>query len=241
MASMFNAATNFNNGGGSALTFNTGNVTLMTSMFQSATAFNRDITSWSTIKVTSMASMFQSATAFNNGQTSGTTGTNPLNWNTGAVTSMANMFNAARNFNQAISNWDTSKVTTMVSMFQGVTTIANTTRFNNGQASGTVPGTAPLNWNTSNVTTMANMFRYCISFNQNITKSGSNWDTSKLTTLASIFEGINGTTGLHLFNNSEGPGGVTAPMGWTFTNPPTSTTYRTNSNLSNTNKPASLP
>ena len=44
----------------------------------------------------------------------------------------------------------------------------------------------------------------------------------------------------HLFNNGQNSGGTTAPMGWSFNVTPTSTNYRTNSNLTSSNKPSSL-
>ena len=143
------------------------------------------------------------------------------------------MFNTARLFNQDIGSWNTSKVTSMASMFLGTTLLSTTTQFNNGQASGTIPGTAPLNWDTSNVTTMVSMFRYCIAFNQPISKSGSYWDTTNVTTVSQMFEGIGTGTGLHLFNNGEAPLGETAPLNWTFKEnvTPTNTSWRTNSNL----------
>jgi surface protein len=227
----------------------------LASMFQSNTAFNQDISGWIVSNVTTMANMFNAATIFNNGDiplsswyapkctTFASMFLNARDFNqpltnlvdTSGVTSctLASMFNGARLFNQNISNWNTSKVTAMDSMFLGTTILATTTQFNNGQASGTIPGTAPLNWDTSNVTTMLSMFRYCIAFNQPISKSGSYWDTTNVTTVSQMFQGINATTGLHLFNNGEPPLGETAPLNWTFKDnfTPTNTSWRTNSNL----------
>ena len=226
MAGMFQINTSFNNGG-VALTWSAPKCLSFASMFQQATAFNQPITNLvntSGVASCAMNSMFQSATLFNQ---------NIGSWDVSKVTTMASMFQGATLFNQNIGGWNTINVTTMVSMFLGTTT--NATQFNNGQPSGTVPGTAPLLWNTSKVTTMASMFQYCLAFNQPISKSGLYWDTSLVTTVAAMFNGINGTTGIHLFNNGKAALDETAPLNWTFPNPPnpppTNTNWRTNSRL----------
>uniref|UniRef100_A0A6C0ISV3 BspA family leucine-rich repeat surface protein n=1 Tax=viral metagenome TaxID=1070528 RepID=A0A6C0ISV3_9ZZZZ len=225
----------FNNGGSNTInTWYAPKCTSYVSMFQGAVAFNQPLpilVDTSSVAICSMASMFQTATIFNQ----------PIgNWNTIHATSMASMFQGASAFNQNIGNWNTSNVTSMANMFVGFTNITTTTKFNNGQASGTTPGTAPLNWNTSKVTTMNSMFRYCIGFNQNITTSGSNWNTNLVTDVSGMFQGINNTTGIHLFNNSQAVGGITAPMGWVFTTVPASGNYRLNCNLTTANKPTQL-
>jgi hypothetical protein len=46
-----------------------------------------------------------------------------------------------------------------------------------------------------------------------------------------MFQGINGTTGIHLFNNGKGLLDETSPLNWTFNVLPTSTSYRLNSRL----------
>ena len=222
----------------------------MLGMFISAIRFNQPIGNWYTSNVTSMSNMFQGATVFNNGQASGKTvpGTAPLNWDTSSVTNMASMFSSATSFNQPISStelrpliWNTSKVTSMTNMFQGSTATSSTTIFNNGQVSETVPGTSPLNWNTINVTNMSNMFQYCISFNQPI----GSWNTNKVTSIAAMFQGIGSGSNMHLFNNGQEVNrDAAAPMGWTFSVPitqPNYANYRTNCNLTNGNKPVSLP
>ena len=137
-------------------------VTNMSSMFNRASVFNQDISSWDTSSVTTMDNMFNFAQMFNNGG-------QPLNWNTALVTNMSNMFSAASAFNQDISSWNTSAVTGMSGMFNG------TLAFNNGGQ--------PLNWNTSLVTNMANMF-FSSAFNQDI----SMWDTSKVTHMFNMFK-----------------------------------------------------
>jgi len=228
----------------------------LTSMFQSATLFNQNIGSWKLSKVATLTNMFTLSRDFNNGGSN-----TIQDWSAPLCTSFASMFSSTSAFNQPLTNlvdttslgvascslasmfqsailfnknigsWNTSNVTTMASMFSGTTTLATTTTFNNGQASGTVPGTAPLNWNTSRVTTMANMFQYCVAFNQPIGANGAYWNTPLVTTVVSMFQGINGTTGIHLFNNGKGALDETAPLNWTFNVLPTSTSYRLNSRL----------
>ena len=63
--------------------WDTSNVTNMSSMFRLNDGFNKDISYWDTSNVTNMGSMFNGATAFNNG------GNNTINnWDTSSVTSM---------------------------------------------------------------------------------------------------------------------------------------------------------
>ncbi|MFT7252198.1 MAG: surface protein, partial [Flavobacterium sp.] len=71
--------TSFNQNIGS---WNTSNVTLMNSMFQSATSFNQNIGLWNVGNVINMSSMFRSANLFN--QNIGT-------WNVGNVVNMTSM------------------------------------------------------------------------------------------------------------------------------------------------------
>ncbi len=65
-------------------------------LFNTATAFNQPIGTWSTAAVTSMIFLFNTATAFN--QPIGT-------WRTAAVTFMERMFYKAAAFKQALC-WD---------------------------------------------------------------------------------------------------------------------------------------
>ncbi|MEK9604551.1 MAG: BspA family leucine-rich repeat surface protein [Flavobacteriaceae bacterium] len=88
--------------------WDTSNVTIMRSLFDSASAFNQDIGSWNTSSVTDMSFMFYDASAFN--QDIG-------NWDTSSVTNMRSIFYVAIAFNQDIGNWDTSNVTNMSYMF----------------------------------------------------------------------------------------------------------------------------
>jgi hypothetical protein len=84
------------------------------------------------------------------------------------------------------------------------------------------------------------MFQFNIFFNQSITTSGNIWNTNLVTTINSLFQGATSTSLITLFNNGEIITGTTAPMGWTFNVAPTSTNYRLNCRLTNSNKPASL-
>ncbi len=157
MSYMFNNATIFNQ---DISSWDTSGVTNMSYMFYGATSFNQPIGTWNTSKLTSMNNMFTNAVSFNQ----------PIgNWDTSKVSSMYSTFYLASSFNQPINNWDTSNVTTMYGMFNGATS------FN--QPIGT--------WNTSNVTVMDYMFVNATSFNQPI----GSWDTSKVTGMYSIFSG----------------------------------------------------
>jgi surface protein len=185
LSSMFNGATAFNNG----LNTNTNPVTGlpgingwninttaasvdMSSMFRSASAFNREVSSWNVSKVTSASNMFFSAIAFNQ----------PLaNWErigstVGNMTNMSAMFQNASAFNQNIGNWNVSKVTTFVQMFQG-------SGFNNG-------GSPDINNWAINTTlgtnvNMSSMFSTTGSFNQPI----GNWNVSKVTNFSNFMFG----------------------------------------------------
>ncbi|MFK7813671.1 MAG: BspA family leucine-rich repeat surface protein, partial [Maribacter sp.] len=81
-------------------------------MFQSATAFNQDISGWDVSKLSTFANMFNNATSFNQ----------PIgNWTTSSVNNTFTMFNSATAFDQDISNWDVSSVGDMLNMFNGIT------------------------------------------------------------------------------------------------------------------------
>lgn len=160
------------------------NVTDMSWMFASCTAFNGNINNWNTSSVTNMSRLFQNASAFNQ----------PLNnWDVSNVTDMTFLFDHASSFNQNISNWNVSNVTDMHYLF------GNASSFNQ-----------PLNsWDVSNVIDMTNMFGFASSFNQplgnwnvnNVTKMGflfqetpfnqniNGWDVSNVTEMLAMFAG----------------------------------------------------
>jgi len=205
--SMFNGASNFNNGDENDITKSKindwnigGSVTSVSisSMFQSASAFNRDISSWSVSKATSTSGMFAFASAFNqnigNWNVSNITNFQSMfqgasafnnngssdidNWDINTAPSanvnMQSMFSTTGSFNQPLNSWNTSEVINMKSMF----TIS---RFNNGELPG-VAGT--LAWNTGKVTNMSSMFGVNSRFNCNI----QSWNVSKVTDMSSMFE-----------------------------------------------------
>ena len=87
----------------------TGNVTVMSGMFQSSSSFNQDIGSWDVSNVTDMNSMFFSSKIFNLDISS---------WVVSSVANMNSMFSGATEFNRDISEWDVSSVTNMNDMFR---------------------------------------------------------------------------------------------------------------------------
>jgi surface protein len=138
--------------------WNTENITDMSTVFRQAFAFNGNIGSWNTEKVTTMEGLFYDAKAFNQ---------NIGNWNTEKVTNMRAMFYQAETFNQDISRWNTISVKNMDFMF-GYTYV-----FNQNISS----------WNTANVINMGYMFQNAKAFNQNI----SNWNTASVTDMREMF------------------------------------------------------
>ena len=87
-------------------------VTDMRDMFNEASNFNGNLSTWNVSKVTDMSYMFADATSFN-GTLSG--------WDVSSVTVIYNMFEGATSFNQDISGWNVSGVTDMDDMFKGAT------------------------------------------------------------------------------------------------------------------------
>ena len=90
--------------------FNTQNVTNMSSMFHYCKSLTLDLSSFNTSKVTSMRSMFSDCKSL--------TSLDISNFNTSNVTDMSWMFfNCKGLINLNLSNFNTSKVTNMSSMF----------------------------------------------------------------------------------------------------------------------------
>ena len=122
-------------------------VTDMNNMFNTALAFNGNISGWDTSGVTNMSDMFNTALAFNG---------NIGGWDTSSVTDMSDMFYYALAFNGNIGNWDTSSVTDMGGMFYYAEAFnQDIGDYNNG-------------WDTYSVLDMEFMFYYAGAFNQDL-------------------------------------------------------------------------
>ena len=145
LVSIFFGATAFNNGG-QALTWTMpsgGGFKQISSMFQGATSFNQDCSSW--VVEGNINQIFYLASSFNNGG-------QPLTWDVSNVTSMNGLFQGT-SFNQDISTWDVSNVTNMGAMFQ------NNASFNQDIGS----------WNFgAGLYDVRSMFQGATSFNQNL-------------------------------------------------------------------------
>jgi len=109
-----------------AATTCTSGISDLSSMFQGAGSFNRDISSWDTSKVTSMSRMFERAAAFD--QDIG-------GWDVSEVTNMSGMFRDASSFNSDLSGWCVSGIAQQPG------------RFDQGARSWTSPDAYPV-WGT---------------------------------------------------------------------------------------------
>jgi len=155
MRYMFQDASSFNQ---DISSWNVSNVTDMSSMFLDAGSFNQDIGSWNVSSVTDMGGMFYEASSFN--QDIGS-------WDVSSVTHMFGMFYEASSFNQYIGSWDVSSVKNMRDIFHGASS------FNQDIGS----------WNVSSVTDMIGMFWNAYSFNQDI----GSWDVSNVKSMREMF------------------------------------------------------
>lgn len=133
--------------------WNTSNVTRMSSTFSEADVFNQDISSWDVSNVTTLSATFAGATAFNQDISS---------WDISKVTRLFATFNSASAFNQDISTWDTSSVTDMEFAF------TSATAFNQDLGS----------WDISNVTTMNQMFDSTAMSTENYSRTLIGWANS---------------------------------------------------------------
>lgn len=194
---MFQNASSFNNGNvagvGNAFGLDVSSVKTFRYMFNGATAFNQDLTSWDVSSGTSFQGMFELATVFNNGDVAGAS-TKPLKWDTTSMTDCSEMFQKASVFNQKLedklttNNWNTSNVTIMHYMFD------DAKKFNQD-----ISG-----FDVSNVETMHYMFKSAEDFNQDI----SSWNLSSVVNTSNMFRGALD------FNNGDAFGVGSSPLGW---------------------------
>jgi surface protein len=181
------------------------NVTNMSDMFNSAHAFNQDISSWNTPSLLYINNMFRNAYAFNQPIVSSAGHWNTSNvvsmngtfaetwvfdqdlntWDTGKVTEFSSMFYVAREFNGDISNWDTSSGVNFSAMFQSAVKYnqpLNSWDVSSGHYFGAMFTDAqvfnqPLNsWDTSSAEQMHSMFSSAYKFNQPL----NNWNVSNV-------------------------------------------------------------
>jgi surface protein len=197
MSYMFDGATSFNQ---DISTWNTSSVKNMDGMFNGATIFNQPLSTWNTSSVTTMRNMFNGASSFNQ---------NISSWNTSNVTDMAGMFDGATIFDKPLNTWNVSSVTDMFAMFKDATSFnqplnnwnTSSVTIMAGMFDGATIFDKPLNtWNTSSVTEMSEMFKNALSFNQDI----SNWSTSNVTDMIQMFQGASS------FNQNLSPWNVTS-------------------------------
>lgn len=163
MRRMFIGATAFNQDLNSA-SWNNGVISVidMSDMFQSATAFDGDISGWVPRNVTLFFGMFLSASAF------GTVNGDLSSWDVSSGQDFTGMFQSASKFNSAIGNWNMSNATDVKQMF------LNASEFNQ-DISTWERNADPMNTSTvSNALSMRRMFSGALLFNQDI----SNWDVS---------------------------------------------------------------
>ena len=163
ISGMFDSASSFN---GDLSSWDVSSVTDMTRMFDSASSFNGDLSSWDVSSVTDMTQMFYEASSFNGDLSS---------WDVSSVTDMTQMFYEASSFNGDLSSWDVSSVTDMTGMFDSASSF-------NGDLS---------SWDVSSVTDMTEMFYEVPSFNGDL----SSWDVSSVTGMSGMFEGASSFNG----------------------------------------------
>jgi surface protein len=209
MSSMFNNASKFNQ---NISSWNTSNVKNMSYMFKDATIFNQNISPWNTSNVSTMEFMFLNAKAFNQDISS---------FNVSSVQNMGGMFFGATLFNKNISVWSTLNVTDMSNMFYEATAFNQDISYFNVSTvqnmAGMFFGATAFNrnialWSTSNVINMDSMFSGATAFNQDI----SPWNTSNVTNMRSMFSGAT------IFNQNM--------SNWNTTNGNTSKIFSPNAN-----------
>ncbi len=150
MAGMFKDTNSFQ-GDGLRFWTNTGLVTDMSYMFNSANGLSAGIRldGFNTTNVISMQGMFMNTDIESFGR--------GLDWDTSNVTDMSYMFADCGSFNDDLSDWNTISVTTMESMFQN-------SNWNNGSEAGLF-GAVQIPWNLTSLTNARAMFKGNSNFN----------------------------------------------------------------------------
>jgi surface protein len=177
---MFNGASSFN---GDISSWDVSSVTDMRGMFFDATSFAGALDHWDVSNVTDMSFMFSKANSFDGYLNS---------WDVGSVTAMEGMFDGAGSFNQDLNNWDVSNVTNMVQMFRQAASfngdisswdVGSVTNMRGMFGQATLFNGDVSNWNVANVIYMDYMFTSAESFNQNL----NSWDVSSVIAMDGMF------------------------------------------------------
>ena len=195
--------------------WNVGNVTNMTGMFNGATLTGQNLSNWNISNSTNMTSMFASAnlsgvqfsnwvlpnSTYSSMFASATNIPSLSNWNVSSVTNMSSMFASANLSGQDLSNWNVSNVTTTDIMFAGanltgsnlanwnlskVTTTGGTTS-SNGMFNGATLTNANLsNWILGSATTKVTNTGYMFRLAIN-TPDISSWNVGNVTNMVNMF------------------------------------------------------
>lgn len=147
MTGMFSSAAKFEGKG--IEHFDMGNVVNASTMFQSATIFDADLSEWDVRKLENTTAMFQNTTRFQ--------GTGMEHWETEGLRIIVSMFLGATAFDADIGSWDVSKVTDFTTVFTSASAYT---------------GKGIERWDVSNATTMNGMFRAAVKFNGQIGEWG---------------------------------------------------------------------
>jgi len=160
------------------------NLKTASSMFNSASKFDGDLSNLNAKKLTDASNMFRNGYAF--------TGKGLDKWKTTSFTNIKGIFESNDKFQGDVSKWDVSAVTDFSRSFYGVKTFTgdlSSWSTGSGTSFDSMFNTATLfnsdisNWNMAKATTFASMFSNAKSFNQPIGK----WTTTNLTSLSQTF------------------------------------------------------
>lgn len=141
------------------------NLKTASSLFNSSSVFNGDLSNLNPKSLTDASNMFRNAYAFE--------GKGLSKWNASGLTNLKGIFESAKVFTgtgtSSIANWNVSKVTDFSRSFLG------TSAFTGDLSS----------WNTGSATDFTSMFNSAGKFNSDI----SGWDVSKASKFGSMFNG----------------------------------------------------